>query len=51
VFEHNDNTIRALFKHGSFDVAEELKLLLDDENFFFRPATDEGEQKVHRIYA
>jgi len=54
VFEHNDNTVRALFKHGSFEVAEELKLLLEDENFFMRPVAEVaevGEQKVHRIYA
>jgi pimeloyl-ACP methyl ester carboxylesterase len=38
VFEQQDGLMRCLFKHGSFDVAEELKALLDDESFFRCPA-------------
>lgn len=56
VFEQYDNTMRCLFKHGSFDMAEELKLLLDDEGFFRRPAAvrdverGEQDQKLRTIY-
>ncbi len=53
VFEQNENTMRCLFKHGSFDVAEELRMLLDDEHFFRRPSGSEGVvevQKVRTIY-
>jgi pimeloyl-ACP methyl ester carboxylesterase len=54
VFEQHDGTMRCLFKHGSFDVAEELKSLLDDEHFFRRPARQEAvvheEQKLWTIY-
>jgi pimeloyl-ACP methyl ester carboxylesterase len=41
VFEQTDNTMRCLFKHGSFDVAEELKALLGDEKFFRRRSAGE----------
>jgi len=34
VFEQHESSMRCLFKHGSFDTAEELKALLDDELFF-----------------
>jgi pimeloyl-ACP methyl ester carboxylesterase len=53
VFETTDTTMRCLFKHGSFEVAAEMKLLLDDENFFRRPiekVARDGEQKLHKIY-
>lgn len=53
VFEQHDGTMRCLFKHGSFDVAEELKALLDDELFFRRPTeleTGHREQKIRTIY-
>lgn len=53
VFEQNEGSMRCLFKHGSFDVAEELKSLLDDECFFRRPAEQEvagGQQKIRTIY-
>lgn len=53
VFEQQDGSMRCLFKHGSFDVAEELKALLDDERFFRRAAEQRevGEQqKVWAIY-
>ena len=53
VFEQDDGSMRCLFKHGSFDVAEELKALLDDQAFFRRPAQPEaerGEQKLWAIY-
>ncbi|MDF2446375.1 MAG: alpha/beta superfamily hydrolase/acyltransferase [Moraxellaceae bacterium] len=54
VFEQDGKHMRCLFKHGSFDVAEELKALLDDERFFRRPAEQEvagGQQKVRTIYS
>lgn len=53
VFEQGDNTMRCLFKHGSFVVAEELKALLDDRSFFRLPAPTEtarGEQVLRTIY-
>lgn len=53
VFEQHDGTMRCLFKHGSFDIADELKMLLDDEFFFRHPAVlkaDSGEQKLWSIY-
>ncbi|HET8730735.1 MAG TPA: alpha/beta hydrolase [Moraxellaceae bacterium] len=53
VFEQDERHMRCLFKHGSFDMAAELKSLLDDERFFRRPAEQEvvgGQQKVRTIY-
>lgn len=54
VFEQQDGTMRCLFKHGSFDMAEELKMLLDDEGFFRHPAAvhevERGGQKLRTIY-
>ncbi len=54
VFEHQGNKMRCLFKHGSFEVAAELKALLDDEHFFRRCADElatKGEQKLLKIYS
>lgn len=42
VFEQGDGVMRCLFKHGSFDMAEELKSLLDDVHFFRYPSAKEG---------
>lgn len=42
VFEQGDGVMRCLFKHGNFDLAEELNALLDDEHFFRRPSTVAG---------
>ncbi|MES2918081.1 MAG: alpha/beta hydrolase [Pseudomonadota bacterium] len=53
VFEQDSNSMRCLFKHGSFDTAAELKALLDDERFFRRPAEQDvagGQQKIRTIY-
>lgn len=53
VFEQTSTTMRCLFKHGSFEVAAEMKVLLDDENFFRRPlekVAELGEQKLLRIF-
>lgn len=53
VFEQTENTIRCLFKHGSFVIAEELKSLLDDQLFFRRPADQlmaSGDRKLAALY-
>ncbi len=54
VFEQQDGTMRCLFKHGSFEMAEELKMLLDDEGFFRHPAAvsegQRGDPKLRTIY-
>lgn len=53
VFEQTENTMRCLFKHGNFVIAEELKKLLDDELFFRRPADQvmgSGDRKLAAIY-
>ncbi len=55
VFEHTENSMRCLFKHGSFDTAYELKSLLNDQSFFLpsrsslRPV-DEQMGQILRIY-
>lgn len=54
VFEQDGKHMRCLFKHGSFDVAEMLKSLLDDERFFRRPVDTVAagaQQKVRMIYS
>jgi pimeloyl-ACP methyl ester carboxylesterase len=38
VFEQGNGVMRCLFKHGSFDLAEELNALLADSHFFYRPS-------------
>ncbi len=51
VFEHGEDTMRCLFKHGRFETAYELKALLDDESFFrCRFATERQSGEVARIY-
>lgn len=53
VFEQTENTMRCLFKHGSFVIAEELKALLDDQLFFRRPADQlmaSGDRKLAALY-
>lgn len=52
LFEHEENTLRCLFKHGSFDTATELKALLDDELFFRRRFEPEshGASNVSQIF-
>lgn len=53
VFEQHDGIMRCLFKHGSFEIAEELKALLDDAAFFRRPADKKpvsGEAELRAIY-
>lgn len=53
VFEQTENTMRCLFKHGSFVIAEELKALLDDLLFFRRPADQlmtSGDRKLAALY-
>ncbi len=53
VFEQHDGIMRCLFKHGSFEIAEELKSLLDDTLFFRRPADKDvvgGDTKVRTIF-
>lgn len=54
VFEQDGKHMRCLFKHGSLEMAEELKGLLDDERFFRRPAEQDvtgGQQKIRTIYS
>jgi pimeloyl-ACP methyl ester carboxylesterase len=51
VFEQHDNTMRCLFKHGNFVIAEELKSLLDDELFFKEPANQDGESGRRKVAA
>jgi pimeloyl-ACP methyl ester carboxylesterase len=51
VFEQHDNTMRCLFKHGNFVIAEELKSLLDDELFFREPADQEGNSGSRKLAA
>ncbi len=51
VFEHGENTMRCLFKHGRFETAYELKALLEDESFFrCRFQTERQHGEVARIY-
>lgn len=53
VFEQTENTMRCLFKHGNFVIAEELKALLDDQLFFRRPADQlmtSGDRKLAALY-
>lgn len=53
VFEQTENTMRCLFKHGSFVIAEELKALLDDQLFFRQPADQgmsSGNRKLAALY-
>ncbi|NNM51363.1 MAG: alpha/beta hydrolase [Pseudomonadales bacterium] len=53
VFEHGENSMRCLFKHGSFETAYELKALLDDEIFFrqrHNKHAHESSAEVLRIY-
>lgn len=50
VFEHDDRSLRCLFKHGSFDTAKKLKHLLDNSRFFYGPDAAEPPRQVYRIY-
>ncbi len=52
VFEHSENTLRCLFKHGSFDTAYELKALLEDEAFFrcrYAPKDQEVPEELGQV--